>query len=379
DRLRAGLTPLADGYRAWLDEQEAALPGLPEPLRPAAETAVFTARRVAQRIRAGIDLLTTPDAPRHEQALAAFRFTNRAMALQRRHTEIARLRDEQNLTYAEAKKRIDQRGAAAASWRPFQLAFMLLNLPALTDPAHPERAADAGAIVDLLFFPTGGGKTEAYLGLTAYTFAIRRLQGVVGTGAAARSGGAGVAVLMRYTLRLLTAQQFQRAAAPVCAAEVLRREDEATWGAEPFRIGLWVGGGVSPNWYEDAAAQIAEAKDAGDGKRTNVLQTLACPWCGAKLRAHEDLEPKEDRRRVFLYCPEGEGQNACPFSRTRSAEGLPILTIDEEIYRYAPSLVIATVDKLAQLPWKGYAGILFGRVRQWCPRHGYRHDDLDTK
>src|SRR5690606_20059146 len=115
DRLRAGLTPLADGYRAWLDEQEAAIPGLPEPLRPAAETAVFTARRVAERIRAGIDLLTTPDAPRHEQALAAFRFTNRAMALQRRHTEIARLRDEQNLTYAEAKKRIDHRGAAAAS------------------------------------------------------------------------------------------------------------------------------------------------------------------------------------------------------------------------------------------------------------------------
>jgi len=379
DRLRAGLTPLADGYRAWLDEQEAAIPGLPEPLRPAAETAVFTARRVADRIRAGIDLLTTPDAPRHEQALAAFRFANRAMALQRRHTEIARLRDEQNLTYAEAKKRIDQRGAAAASWRPFQLAFILLNLPALTDPGHPERAADPSAVVDLLFFPTGGGKTEAYLGLTAYTFAIRRLQGVVGTGTAARSGAAGVAVLMRYTLRLLTAQQFQRAAALVCAAEVLRRADEATWGTEPFRIGLWVGGGVSPNWFEDAAAQIAEAKDAGDGTRTNVLQTLACPWCGAKLRAHEDLEPKEDRRRVFLYCPEGEGQDACPFSRTRSAEGLPILTVDEEIYRYAPSLVIATVDKLAQLPWKGYAGILFGRVRQRCPRHGYRHDDLDTK
>ena len=112
-----------------------------------------------------------------------------------------------------------------ASWRPFQLAFVLLNLPALTEPGHDDRQ-----IVDLLFFPTGGGKTEAYLGLAAYTFAIRRLQRTIGVGEAARSGDGGVAVLMRYTLRLLTAQQFQRAAALVCAAEVLRREDEVTWG-----------------------------------------------------------------------------------------------------------------------------------------------------
>src|SRR5690606_16375003 len=110
-----------------------------------------------------------------------------------------------------------------------------------------------------------------------------------------------------------------------------------------------------------------------------VLHILTCPWCGSTLRGHHDLEPNPDTRRIHLWCPNAEGQDACPFSRTRSAEGLPILTVDEEIYRLAPSLVIATVDKLAQLPWKGYAGILFGRVRQRCPRHGYRHDDLDAK
>ena len=141
--------------------------------------------------------------------------------------------------------------------------------------------------MDLLFFPTGGGKTEAYLGLAAYTFAIRRLQRVVGTGADARSGDAGVAVLMRYTLRLLTAQQFQRAAALVCAAEKLRRDaisdGGARWGTEPFRIGLWVGGAVSPNWYGDAAEQVADVRESGGTKRTGVLQTLACPWCGTKL------------------------------------------------------------------------------------------------
>jgi hypothetical protein len=385
ERLRAGLAPLAAGYTIWLDEQEERIPDLPKPLRDTARAAIFTARRAADRIRAGIKLLTDVHAKGHADALAAFRFANRAMALQRRHTDLAKLRDEDGLSYVEAETRVGARGAAAASWRPFQLAFVLLNLPSLADPAHPERAAvgtaggAGGATVDLLFFPTGGGKTEAYLGLTAFTFAIRRLQGVVGTGAQARSGEAGVAVLMRYTLRLLTAQQFQRAAALVCAAEVLRREDPEQWGAEPFRIGLWVGGSVSPNWYDDAARQIAEAHEAGEGRHTNVLQTLACPWCGTPLRAHHDLKPVDELRRVQLWCPNAEGAHACPFSKTRCDEGLPILTVDEEIYRYAPSLVIATVDKLAQLPWRGYAGLLFGRVRERCPRHGYRHDDLDAR
>lgn len=380
EALAAGLAPLADGYLSWLDGREAEIPELPEALRPAAQAAVFTARRAAARIRAGITLLTDPRAERHAEALAAFRFANRAMALQRRHTMLVRLREEHGIGFAEAKARVDGQGAAVASWRPFQLAFVLLNLPALTDPAHPERAADHTATVDLLFFPTGGGKTEAYLGLAAYTFAIRRRQGVLGDGEQARSGAAGVAVLMRYTLRLLTAQQFQRAATLVCAAEVLRRADPRTWGSEPFRIGLWVGNAVSPNWFEEAREQVAQAREAGSGRHVNVLQTLACPWCGTPLAAQRDLEVKEDLRRVLLCCPNGEGQAACPFSRRLAEdEGLPILTVDEEIYRFAPSLVIATVDKLAQLPWRGYAGMLFGRVRQRCPRHGYRHDDLDAR
>ncbi|WP_159942066.1 DISARM system helicase DrmA [Nocardiopsis sp. FR6] len=379
EELRAGLLPLAEGYSAWLDEREAAIADLPEGLRETAETAVFRARRAAERIRAGIDLLTDPGRARHGEALRAFRFANRAMADQRRHSEISRLREDPEVSYAQAREAVNARGASAASWRPFQLAFVLLNLPSITDPDHEERSASPEATVDLLFFPTGGGKTEAYLGLTAYTFAVRRLQGVVGSGADARDGGDGVAVLMRYTLRLLTAQQFQRAAALVCAAEVQRAEDPGTWGERPFRIGLWVGGGVSPNWFDEAEKQIAEARERGRGERANVLQTLSCPWCGTKLQAHRDLEPRHDSQRVLLFCANGEGAHACPFSRRLSAEGLPILTVDEEIYRYTPSLLIATVDKLAQLPWRGFAGMLFGRVSQYCPRHGYRHPDLDAR
>ena len=373
--LRAALEPLVDGYDDWLAGQD--LDSLPAALRGTGAHAVEVARTAAARVRAGISLLATPGEPGHDDALAAFRFANRVMARQRRHTTLSRLRDDRGLSYPEALAAVQD--PKHATWRPFQLAFVLLNLPSLTDPLHHERAANDRALVDLLFFPTGGGKTEAYLGLTAYTFAIRRLQGVVGEGAQARSGADGVAVLMRYTLRLLTAQQFQRAAALVCAAEVVRREDEQRWGTTPFRIGLWVGGGVSPNWYGEAEQQIGEAKEAGKGNRVNVLQTLSCPWCGTPLQGHQDLDPQEVPRRVFLFCSNGEGADACPFSRTRSEEGLPIITVDEEIYRFTPTLVIATVDKLAQLPWRGFAGMLFGRVREQCPRHGYRHDDLDER
>lgn len=376
--LRRGLTPLVEGYRTWLDGQTALLDGIPVSLRGTGEHALDKAREIADRIEAGVGLLTDPSRPGHADALRAFGFANRVMALQRRNTAAARIREEQGLDYADAFDALAD--PKNASWRPFQLAFVLLNLPAIADPAHPERAAAHTAVVDLLFFPTGGGKTEAYLGLTAFTFAIRRLQGQVGSGADQRDGSDGVAVLMRYTLRLLTAQQFQRAAALVCAAEFVRREDPGTWGPAPFRIGLWVGGKVSPNWYPQAEEQVKEAREAGKDQRVNVLQTLSCPWCGTPLAGHRDLHADETARRILLYCPNGEGDAACPFSQRKAdGEGLPVLTVDEEIYRYTPALVIATVDKFAQLPWRGFAGSLFGRVREQCPRHGYKHADLDAR
>ena len=225
--LRRGLAPLADGYARWLDQRAADVPSLPPPLRLTGERAVETAREAAARIRAGIALLTDPQVPGHADALAAFGFANRVMALQRRHTAVARLREEKGLSYTEALAKVDGPGERELAPVPARLRAAQ---PALADRhGHPERAAASTATVDLLFFPTGGGKTEAYLGLTAFTFAIRRHQGVVGEGVDA-DGGDGVAVLMRYTLRLLTAQQFQRAAALVCAAEVIRRDDEHALG-----------------------------------------------------------------------------------------------------------------------------------------------------
>jgi hypothetical protein len=383
----AGLHPLHAAYRLWLDDQEARVNAEPDLAahRVGARSHLAGARRVAARLEAGITLLAEDD-----QAWEAWKFANSAMALQRAHTEIAAMRQrDSSVSLAAAAAQAD--APQRRSWRPFQLAFVLLNLPSLTDPTHPDRAQtdaeDGPGLVDLLFFPTGGGKTEAYLGLTAYALAIRRLQGVVGEGDEARDGRAGVTVLMRYTLRLLTAQQYQRAATLICAAEHLRREAALAaeaggarnpWGDVPFRIGLWVGAHVTPNWYEDAREAITALRGHyADAPTNNPVQLLRCPWCTRELMPGQDVECDDARRRTLLWCGDPDGD--CPFSRRQSArwqEGLPVVTVDEEIFRLCPSLVIGTVDKFAQLPLRGYTGLLFGLAASVCERHGYRHDDL---
>src|SRR5262249_8193835 len=133
------------------------------------------------------------------------------------------------------------------SWRPFQIGFILQCIAGIAEPDG--RGAHDRRVADLLWFPTAGGKTEAYLGLSAFTLGLRRLAGA--------SDGSGVAILMRYTLRLLTVQQFQRACALIASCELLRKKDPATWGREPFRIGLWVGRNTTPNRFTgtDGAAE----------------------------------------------------------------------------------------------------------------------------
>src|SRR5260370_12096070 len=208
--LIAGLAPLVAGYRAWIERQEAAIGDSARHLSAygadAAEV-VRIARRAADRIERGIELLAAD-----ESAVASFRFANRAMYLQRVHTMAVEERGRDSaLALEDALARVAT--PDNHSWRPFQLAFVLLNLPALANPQHPERADGSSALADLLWFPTGGGKTEAYLGLTAFILATRRLQPALG----GLDPHAGVAVIMRYTLRLLTIQQFQRAATLICA------------------------------------------------------------------------------------------------------------------------------------------------------------------
>ena len=376
DDLAHDFVPMVEGYRRFLDEQAMRIENDQEVARYAdvARPALERARAVADRLERSIDLLRTDP-----QAREAFRFANQAMANQRVRTELVRRRS--------AKPGVDVRSLLqdlekpeTHSWRPFQLAFVLLCLPGLTDPAHPDahRGPLLAGETELLFFPTGGGKTEAYLGLTAYTIAIRRLQGVVGDGPDARDGTDGVAVLMRYTLRLLTAQQFQRATALICACELLRQERIAAgdlrWGTTPVRIGLWVGVGVTPNTFEDALRQLEDATaTAGEGQVGGLQQFASCPWCGTALDLGRDGKADRARRRVHLFCGDPDGR--CPFSRVRSQEGIPAVVVDEEIYRLTPALLIGTVDKFAQLPWRSATAHLFGHVTSHCARHGYRNPD----
>lgn len=368
EELRAGLEPIVRGYTAWLDGEEQHAEALLEQLRQEGLDAVSEARKVQRQLAEGLEHLLGD-----EEALRCFRFMNKVMADQRVHTQVAEYRAKHPQVSVKQARAVvlAEKGAKAHSWRTFQLAFILMQLPLLTDPAAEKRSGDL-AKAQLLFFPTGGGKTEAYLGLAAYTFAIRRRQGVVATPDGVLDGGAGVAVLMRYTLRLLTAQQFQRATALVCAAELARSADEEMWGKEPFRIGLWVGTDVSPKRFEEAAGQLEKANNRS-GYRLTVLQIQRCPWCGSKITARE-VKAVRATRRVHVYC--GDELAGCPFAEGGEAvEGLPVLTVDEEIYRLAPAFVIATVDKFARLAREGETASLFGYVSRYCGRHGYVHLD----
>jgi hypothetical protein len=370
--LVAALTPLAAGYRAWISQQEARIPEPENHLAGYAQDAaesLAAARQAADRIEAGIAVLQT-----NEAALAAFRFANQAMYLQRTHTLAAegRTRDSA-LSLDDALIRVDT--ATNHSWRPFQLAFILLNLPSLADPTHPERSDGASALADLLWFPTGGGKTEAYLGLTAFVLAVRRLQ----EGLGGLDTRAGVAVVMRYTLRLLTIQQFQRAAALICACETLRRADTGVWGEVPFRIGLWVGARVTPNRTDDADDWLKQQR-GGRRAPTRAMgsphQLVSCPWCGSGLEPGRDIAVNAVTRRTLITCPDP----FCPFGPGAwHGEGLPVVVVDEEIYRLLPSLIIGTVDKFAQLTWRGETQGMFGRVSKRCTRHGYLTDDTMTE
>ena len=324
------LTPLVTGYRAWIDQQDAALTNLTGERRDTAEELVFHARSAANRIERGIRVLS-----QDADALDAFRVANRAVA-------------------AALSRRLAREGMTEPPrWRAFQLAFLLLNLSGLADPANPERE-----FVDLLFFPTGGGKTEAYLGLAAFSMVLRRLRNPQ-DGARA---GAGVSVIMRYTLRLLTLDQLGRAAGLVCALELERRKDAGRYGDWPFEIGLWVGKAGTPNRLgergdnrsDSARSKVSQYKNNPQGKPAPI-PLESCPWCGEDFTPDSfTLLPDSDHpTELRIACADWE----CDFSGNTP---LPIVAVDEPLYRRLPAFLVATVDKFASLPWVGESGALLG-------------------
>lgn len=337
DEIRGMVQGMVDGYATWIGEQE-----IPAGARRAEVTGELLqrAKRANDRIKAGLAALDDP------LVLAAFRFANGVIAKAIRQ-RICHDRDD-----------ITPDAVAPPAWRPFQLAFLLMNIPGTADPHGEDRG-----IVDLLFFPTGGGKTEAYLGLAAFAMALRRLRNPT-----VRS--AGVSVIMRYTLRLLTLDQLGRAATLVCAMELERQKSPDRLGPWPFEIGLWVGQSSTPNRmgykgdgdkYSARSRTISYLNDTKKPQSPIPLEN--CPWCGWKFDKNcFRLLPNADKPTdLRVACR----NRKCAFHVRRQSAGIPILAVDDPIYRRLPAFIIATVDKFANLPWVGESAGLFGRVQRY--------------
>lgn len=349
-------------YEKWIERREAEVPELlPRYQEPASEH-MRRARAALARMRTGWGLVVT-----NERAAQAFRWANEAMLLQQVRSGFELREARQN---GDGLWRVDGMHPAPdvpsgrGYWRPFQIAFLLAVLPELVEPGRQTRGD-----VDLIFFPTGGGKTEAYLGAAAVSLLSRRLR---------NPDDAGTDTLMRYTLRLLTAQQFLRAASLVCVLEDIREQNSDILGAAPFGIGIWLGSSSTPNTWDAALKNLRALRR--QPHEQNLFLLLRCPWCGAQMGprpkrggGQEPIGYEEAAGKVILRCIDEQ----CKYSRR---SGLPIHVIDEDIYEVRPSIVIGTVDKFAMMAWRPRARNLFGLdangVREVSPPSLIIQDEL---
>jgi hypothetical protein len=335
------LDKVIDLYGAWVGQRQDEISQLPERYRSAATRHMVLCGIALERIQAGRDLLASD-----KSADRAFRLANEAMLYQQIRSRLE-LREvvmgKNGILQVAGPAPAAVPGPETGYWRPFQIAFLLACLPDVMDATSPNRE-----LVDLIFFPTGGGKTEAYLAVAATSMFARRLRD---------PADAGTDVVMRYTLRLLTAQQFLRAASLVCVMDDIRSR-EPDLGSERFSIGIWLGGASTPNTWAQAKDALARLRRGG--RQENPFLLLRCPWCGAQLgpvsggpRAREVAGYVPAGPRVRFVCPDRD----CRFGGRAS---LPIHVVDEDIYETRPSLVIGTVDKFAMLAWQTRARSLFG-------------------
>ncbi|MES2094207.1 MAG: helicase-related protein [Actinomycetota bacterium] len=329
-------------YDEWIARQEASIPDLLSRFQGAARRHMELCREALERMRNGWSLVGSS-----RIAERAFRLANEAMLYQQ-------IRSRLPLRAVEGGKDGVLRPVGAhpaatpqqgqGNWRPFQIAFLLASLPELVEPTRPTRS-----LVDLIFFPTGGGKTEAYLGASAISLLARRLRD---------PNDSGTDTLMRYTLRLLTAQQFLRAASLVCVLEEIRSARIDELGDSPFGIGIWVGGSSTPNNWKRAVEVLGQLRR--NPQTQNLFLLLRCPWCGTQMgtkprgRAGQDVIGYEQvGPKVIFRCVDSQ----CRYS---DRKGLPIHVVDEDIYEVRPSIIIGTVDKFAMMAWRPQVGRLFG-------------------
>lgn len=364
---------LAKEYASWIESRRAEVLHLHHNLQPTANEHLDICESCLTRIRRGISHLRN-----RADMRAAFRLANLAMLLQQIGTKHLKRRplhlNQNRVTPSGAHLSpwnvFEQRQEGKLGlWRAFQIAFLLLSIEGVADGESHDRQ-----IVDLIWFPTGGGKTEAYLGVMAFYMFLQRLipnsEGGLPTD--------GTNVLMRYTLRMLTTQQFQRAAALICSMEFLRRNPVrhriGQLSGGRFSLGLWIGGDGSPNKCAEANRQLTEYRR--ERIAGNPLVITECPWCRAEIGRYDGPRParindnqwralrvkgvSDTAEGPLLHCSDG----SCAFGQEQMQSWLPIEVIDERLYRNPPSLVIATADKLAMVAYRPAAGSLFGKSMQ---------------
>ena len=313
------LARFCSGYADWIRKQRAIASEFSDARERRAAQRICKRMDVAhERMRRCIELLRT-----NRLAAESFRLANRAMFEQMRQADRINGKETDDGDYR---------------WRPFQLAFLLTVMESAI-----REGDDFRDVLDLIWFPTGGGKTEAYLGLIAFLIVWRRLK--------YPDTGGGTAAFMRYTLRLLTRQQFERAARMMCALELIRRENPARLGEEPIAIGIWVGSASSPNRFDQAMKLVDDIRAGAPAARHDLL-LMGCPWCQSPFDATHGYRATESDFR--FHCVNG----ACQFGA--DDRPLPCNVVDEALYKNPPSLLIGTIDKFARVAWEERAGGFFG-------------------
>ena len=329
------LAGFVEGYARWISGQQHTAETLSGTENQDAANRILSRMQTAlDRMRASVEMLRTD-----VTAAEAFRLANQTMLDQMRRTDLNAGRDSEERDFR---------------WRPFQLAFLLTAMVSTIreDDEHRD-------VLDLIWFPTGGGKTEAYLGLIAFLIAWRRLT--------YPDTGGGTTSIMRYTLRLLTRQQFERAARMVCALELIRRRQPDRLGQTPINIGIWVGGDSSPNRYEQARTVVERIR----GDIPGAEQELAlerCPWCAAAFDAFRGYQATEEEFHFHCSSPD------CDFGA--DARPLPCNVVDEALYEDPPSLLVGTIDKFARLAWDERTGSFFGADNRMRPPELIIQDEL---
>lgn len=352
------LNVLCDSYSSWIDGLKSETINIEEKYKLTAQKHIDNCVDCLSRMRNGVALLE-----QDENVRTAFQLMNHAMLLQQLHYSLPLQKwidDKNNNLILENPVQLpeildsntwyEKDTRIYGKWRPFQLAFILINLKSMNNKSSDERD-----IVDLIWFPTGGGKTEAYLGLSAYTIFLRRLK---------NKDDSGTAILMRYTLRLLTAQQYERASAMICACELIRKDRSDILGDSRISIGLWVGSTTSPNSMKDAVTAFDKLYNGTSDSNPFVM--LKCPWCGAqmgmvqlgnsnnKIVGYKKILLARGKKHIIFRC----NNTACDFSSDEHC--LPLYVIDESIYENTPTLLLGTVDKFAMLPFRPQAQAIFG-------------------